>query len=74
MVKPVDKVYEDAMQLERHDRVTLVQNLLRGIEDDHDAEDDDTEILERIKALEEGRMPTSTYEEVKARLEKRFGR
>ena len=77
MPKALDEITHDAVGLPRHDRLTLARILLDldtpGTGEDVDAAWD-REIRARLAAYDEGGVRTEPYEEVGARMLRRFGR
>ena len=77
MPKALDEITHDAVELPRHERLTLARILLDldapGTGEDVDAAWD-REIRARLADYDEGRVQAEPYEEVRARMLRRFGR
>ncbi len=77
MPKALDEITHDAVGLPRRERLTLARILLDldapGTGEDVDAAWD-AEIRARLAAYDEGRVQAEPYEEVRARMQQRFGR
>ena len=76
MPKALDEITHDAVELPRRERLTLARILLDldtpGTGEDVDAAWD-AEIRARLAAYDEGRVQAEPYEEVRARMQRRFG-
>jgi putative addiction module component (TIGR02574 family) len=77
MPKALDEITHDAIELSRHERLTLARILLDldtpGADEKVDAAWD-AEIRARLTAYDEGRVQAEPYEAVRARMRQRFGR
>ena len=77
MPKALDEITHDAVELPRNERLTLARILLDldtpGTGEDVDAAWD-KEIRARLAAYDEGRVQAEPYEEVRARMLRRFER
>ena len=77
MPKALDEVTHDAIELPRHERLTLARILLDLDSPTGGGDVDaawDAEIRARLAAYDEGRAQTENYEDVRARMQQRFGR
>jgi putative addiction module component (TIGR02574 family) len=77
MPKALAEITHDAVELPRHERLTLARILLDL--DTPEAGEDvdaswDAEIRARLAAYDEGQVQAEPYEEVRARLQQRLGR
>jgi putative addiction module component (TIGR02574 family) len=77
MPKALDQITHDAIELPRHERLTLARILLdldaHGADENVDAAWD-AEIRPRLTAYDEGRVQAETCEAVRAQMQQRFGR
>jgi putative addiction module component (TIGR02574 family) len=77
MPTTLEKVAHDAIELSRHDRLALARILLDldapSAGEDVDAAWD-AEIRARLAAYDEGRVQAEPFEEVRARMQRRFAR
>ena len=77
MSKALDQITHEAIELPRHERLTLARILLDldspGAGEEVDAAWD-TEIRARLTAYDQGRVQAESYEDVRARMQRRFGR
>ncbi len=77
MPKALDEITHDAIELTRHERLTLARILLDldapAMDEDVDTKWD-AEIRARLAAYDEGRVQAEPYDEVRARMQRRFGR
>ena len=75
MSKAVEEVTRDAIQLPRHQRLTLARLLIELDDPGSDADIEgawDAEIRARVRAVEEGRVEGIPYEQVLARVDQRL--
>jgi putative addiction module component (TIGR02574 family) len=75
METALDRVVKEAMELSSEDKLVLAGILMESADSqiDPDAESAwNTEILERIRAIDEGREKGIPYEEVMREAKKRF--
>jgi putative addiction module component (TIGR02574 family) len=74
---PLEDLAREAIGLPRHQRLSLARMLIELDDPGSDADIDaawETEIQARIKAVKEGRIEGIPYEEVLARVDRRFAR
>ena len=75
MSKALEEVTRDAIQLPRHQRLTLARLLIELDDPGSDADIEgawDAEIRARVRAVEEGRVEGIPYEQVLARVDQRL--
>jgi putative addiction module component (TIGR02574 family) len=77
MPKALDEITHDAIELPRHERLTLARILLDldtpGADGNVDAAWD-AEIRARLTAYDQGRVHAEPYEAVRTRMQQRFAR
>ena len=77
MSMPLEDVAREAMELPRHQRLSLARLLIESDDPGSDVEVEaawDAEIQARVQAVKEGRVEGIAYEEVLARVDRRLGR
>jgi putative addiction module component (TIGR02574 family) len=77
MTTAVEKIAQEAAELTRQERLTLVRLLLDLDQPSNGAEIANTwesEIRARVKAVDEGRLSGVPYEQIKKEMANRFGR
>jgi len=75
MSKALEEVTREAIQLPRHQRLTLARLLIELDDPGSDADIEgawDAEIRARVRAVEEGRVEGIPYEQVLARVDQRL--
>ena len=75
MSKALEEVTREAIQLPRHQRLTLARLLIELDDPGSDADIEgawDEEIRARVRAVEEGRVEGIPYEQVLARVDQRL--
>ena len=75
MSKALEEVTREAIQLPRHQRLTLARLLIELDDPGTDADIEgawDAEIRARVRAVEEGRVEGIPYEQVLARVDQRL--
>ena len=75
MSKALEEVTREAIQLPRHQRLTLARLLIELDDPGCDADIEgawDAEIRARVRAVEEGRVEGIPYEQVLARVDQRL--
>jgi putative addiction module component (TIGR02574 family) len=76
MATSVEKIAQDAAELTRQERLTLVRLLLDIDQPSNSAEMAnawESEIRARVKAVDEGRVSGVPYEQIKKEMTNRFG-
>jgi putative addiction module component (TIGR02574 family) len=76
MATAIEKITEEVVELSRQERLTLMRLLLDLHQPSQGAEIEeawDQEIRARVKAVDEGRTPGISYNEVKQEMTSRFG-
>lgn len=77
MSMPLEDLTREAIGLPRHQRLSLARMLIELDDPGSDADVEaawETEIQARIQAVKEGRVEGIPYEEVLARVDRRFAR
>ena len=79
MSMPLEDVAREAIELPRHQRLSLARLLIDLDDPGSDADVDveaawDVEIQARVRAVQEGRVEGIPYEEVLARVDRRLAR
>jgi len=76
MSKALEEVTREAIQLPRHQRLTLARLLIELDDPGSDADIEgawDAEIRARVRAVEEGRVEGISYDRLPARVDPRLG-
>jgi putative addiction module component (TIGR02574 family) len=74
---PLEKVAREAIELPRHQRLSLARLLIELDDPGSDTDVEaawETEIQARVQAVKEGRVEGISYEEVLARVDRRLAR
>ena len=77
MITAVEKIAQDAAELTKQERLTLVRLLLDLDQPSNGAEIAnawESEIRARVKAVDEGRVSGIPYDQIKKEMADRFGR